>query len=253
MSYKADNTKSLTVSGTNTYTASNNMTSYISGDTILCIFTNANTGAATLNLNSLGAKAIQRNGSLALNSGDIQAGQPYWLTYNGTAYEIAGRVSTDWKPNSIPLGAINISGASFFINGGAGVYVSLDGSSDDVFFFNDSLSKDGNMYDGSDIALKLHCRLSSNGAVSDTVGLLLDYAIVKDGDNTTTTVTNVAQVNYDVSTEVADIMFDIQLTTMTGVADADTIMITVTRNSTGASADTYGGDFEIIGLEFVKV
>ena len=88
MSIKADNTKSLTVSGTDTYTSSNNFTSYNSGESILCIFTNANTGAATFNLNALGAKAIQKNGSTALASGDILAGQPYWLLYDGIDYQL---------------------------------------------------------------------------------------------------------------------------------------------------------------------
>jgi hypothetical protein len=92
MSYIQDNTKALTVSGTDTYTASNDMTSYNSGDSVLCIFTNANTGAATLNLNSLGAKAIQKNGSAALVSGDIAAGQAYWLSYDGTDFQIAGKI-----------------------------------------------------------------------------------------------------------------------------------------------------------------
>ena len=162
-------------------------------------------------------------------------------------------INSDWKPNSIPLGSLLASGASFFVNGGAGIYVSMSSTADDAVLFNDSLNKSGSTYDGSDLALILHCRIASNGTASDTVGLLLDYAIVKDGDNTTTTVTNVAQVDYDVSAEVQDIQFDIQLTTMTGVVGADSIMITVTRNSTGAGADSYGGNFEIIGLEFVKL
>jgi hypothetical protein len=252
MSYIKDNTKAITVSGTDTYTASNDMTSYNSGDSVLCIFTNANTGAATLNLNGLGAKAIQRNGGIALRSGDIKAGQPYWLLYDGTDFQITGRVSTDYKPNSVPLGSILVSGAAFFVNGGAGIYLSMSGATDDSFYFNDSLSKEGNTYDGSDLALKIHCRLSTNGTTSDTVGLILAYAFVKNGDNSTTTVTTESQVDYDVSTEVQDVEFNITLNTMTGVADAETIMVSVTRNSTGAGADAYGGNFEITALEFVK-
>lgn len=159
----------------------------------------------------------------------------------------------EWKPNSIPLGAVLTSGASFFINGGAGVYLSLSSAADDAFFFNDSLSKSGQDYDGSDLALILHCKISSNGGVGDDVGLLLDYAIIMDGDNVETTVTNVAQQDVDVSSEIQDEMFDIQLGTMTGVEGADTVMVSVTRNSTGAGADSYSGNFEVIGLEWKKL
>ena len=161
--------------------------------------------------------------------------------------------SSSWQPNSVPLGAVLTSGAAFFINGGAGTYLSLSGTADDSFYFNDYLSKANTAYDGSDLALVLHCRLSSNGVGGDDVGLLLDYAIVKNGDNSTTTVTNVAQVDYDVSTEIQDEEFDIQLSTMTGVVGAESIFISVTRNSTGAQADSYGGALEITGLNLVIV
>lgn len=161
-------------------------------------------------------------------------------------------INSEWRPNSIPLGALLTSGASFFLNGGAGVYLSMSGSADDSFFFNDSLNKSGSIYDGSSLAIKLHCRIETNGSGGDDVGLILDYGLFADGDNTTTS-TSVAQVNYDVSGEIADEMFDIVLPTMTGVVGADTIMISVTRNSTGAGADSYSGAFEIIGLEFIKL
>lgn len=85
-------TNSITIAGTDTYTGSSDIVAYGSGESILCIFTNANTGAATLNLNGLGAKAIQKNGSTALASGDILAGQPYWLLYDGTDYQIVGKI-----------------------------------------------------------------------------------------------------------------------------------------------------------------
>ena len=157
-----------------------------------------------------------------------------------------------WLPNSVPLGSVLPSGATFFINGGAGVYLSFSGTSDDAVYYNDSLTK-GLPYDGSDLAMKLHCRLSSNGVVGDTVGLIVDYAITKNGDNTTTTVTNIPQQNVDVSTELQDIEFDIVLGTMTGVLGGETLMFTLTRNSSGAGADTYAGNLEVIAMELIKV
>lgn len=162
-------------------------------------------------------------------------------------------IASEWKPNSVPLGSLLVSGASYFVNAGAGVYVSMSGSADDSLYFNDSLNKSGSTYDGSDLAIKLHCRISANGTGGDTVGLLLDYAILKNLDDTSTTVTNVAQVNYDVSTWVQDEMNDIVLTTMTGVVSADTLMVSITRNSTGAGADGFSGAFEVIGVEVLKM
>jgi len=162
-------------------------------------------------------------------------------------------IEDGWKPNSVPLGSVLSSGATFFVNGGAGVYLSFSGTADDSMLFNDSLSKGGNMYDGSDLKLKLHWRLSIDGGVGDTVGWIVDYAILKDGDNATTTITTIAQNNIDVSGELQDILFETTLGLMDGVANGEMIMLTLIRNSTGAGADSFSGNAEIIGLELVKV
>jgi len=53
-------------------------------------FTNANTGASTLNINSLGAKAIQKSNGSALSSGNIKTGQIAHLVYNGTVFQLLG-------------------------------------------------------------------------------------------------------------------------------------------------------------------
>lgn len=82
----------ITASGTDTYTASciSTPSSYSNGRLFLVLFTNANTGAATLNVNSLGAKAITKNGTVALVAGDIVAGAIYQLAYDGTQFQIVG-------------------------------------------------------------------------------------------------------------------------------------------------------------------
>ncbi|KQC03902.1 MAG: hypothetical protein APR55_06665 [Methanolinea sp. SDB] len=51
---------------------------------------NPNTGASTLNVNSLGAKALRKNGVDALAAGDIQAGQIVLVIYDGTYFQIIG-------------------------------------------------------------------------------------------------------------------------------------------------------------------
>lgn len=80
-----------TASGTNTYTASLSpaISAYVAGMDVTILFTNANSGASTLNLNSLGAKAIQLNGA-AVTSGEIPAGSTLTLVYDGTEFQIVG-------------------------------------------------------------------------------------------------------------------------------------------------------------------
>lgn len=96
----------IAVSGTNTYTASvyaytlGNETIY--SGVLLMKFTNANTGAATLQISSTGlggtAYAIKKNVSEALIAGDISAGEVLLLAFDGTNYQIIGR-----RSNGVPL------------------------------------------------------------------------------------------------------------------------------------------------------
>jgi hypothetical protein len=81
------------VSGTNTYTGAAGLGSYYYGLNIFASFTNANTGACTLNVNSLGAINIKKpgaGGTVDLSAGDIQAGQSYLLFYDGTEFIVTG-------------------------------------------------------------------------------------------------------------------------------------------------------------------
>lgn len=83
-----------TVSGTDTYTVSISVTglysgaeTYTAGDQFTLQFPNANTGAATININSEGAIAIEKEGG-ALSAGDLIAGGIYRVAYDGTAFQI---------------------------------------------------------------------------------------------------------------------------------------------------------------------
>jgi len=80
-----------TASGTNTYTVTiSGITSLTEGLSVKVKFTNANTGASTLNINGLGAKAIQKAGGTALSSGNIKAGQVCHLVYTGSVFQLLG-------------------------------------------------------------------------------------------------------------------------------------------------------------------
>ena len=77
--------------GTNTYTSTiAGITTLTEGFSIKIKFTNANTGASTLNINSLGAKSILKGNGSALSSGNIKAGQICNLVYNGLNFQLLG-------------------------------------------------------------------------------------------------------------------------------------------------------------------
>lgn len=80
------------VSGTDTITAtlSPTLTAYASGQMFKLIPANNNTGAVTLNINSLGAKAITKNGATALAADDLVAGVVYIVEYDGTQFQAIG-------------------------------------------------------------------------------------------------------------------------------------------------------------------
>lgn len=76
-----------TASGTNTYTATiaGFPAAYANGQRITITFTNANSGASTLNINGIGAAAIQDEAGVALSSGAITAAGTKDLVYNSGA------------------------------------------------------------------------------------------------------------------------------------------------------------------------
>lgn len=80
------------VSGTNTVTGSTAATSavsaYAAGQVFRFVAAGANTGAVTLNVNGLGAKAVTKRGATALAAGDIAAGSVVTVVYDGTQFQM---------------------------------------------------------------------------------------------------------------------------------------------------------------------
>lgn len=80
-----------TASGTDTYTATiTGVTAYTLHDIYEIIFTNANTGSSTININSLGAKTLKKSVSSNLAASDIAAGQTFIIVYDGTNFQVIG-------------------------------------------------------------------------------------------------------------------------------------------------------------------
>jgi hypothetical protein len=107
---QAGATTIATVSGTDTLTGSLNpaLTAYATGNLFSFVAAATNTGAATINLNSLGAKSITKAGSTALAAGDIVSGQLYLIEYDGTRFQLINPSTTT------PSGILPIA------NGGTG-------------------------------------------------------------------------------------------------------------------------------------
>lgn len=80
------------VSGTDTITAvaSPSIPAYAAGQRFAFVAAGANTGAVTLNINGLGAKAVTKNGATALVAGDIASGAAMLVQYDGTRFQDIG-------------------------------------------------------------------------------------------------------------------------------------------------------------------
>jgi len=108
-----------TASGTDTYTATiSGVTAYTNGDAYLIRFPNGNTSAATLNINSIGARSLYRNNDGALIGGDVWAGAEMLVIFNST---LNGFQCIGTSPNSLFSYVTNAE--SVTINKGQPVYV----------------------------------------------------------------------------------------------------------------------------------
>jgi hypothetical protein len=123
--------------GTSTYTASTGsanayimtpspaVSAYAAGQIYNFLANFGNTGAATLNVNSLGANNIYKvNGATALASGDIASGQLVTVAYDGTQFQMLSpvgnteifSVSDVTGSRSLNSGYTNSTGRNLFIN-----------------------------------------------------------------------------------------------------------------------------------------
>lgn len=80
----------LTISGVDALTGSLNpaLAAYTAGNAFYFVVASTNTGAMTINIDSLGVKDIRRAGSTALVAGDLVAGQTALIVYNGTNFQL---------------------------------------------------------------------------------------------------------------------------------------------------------------------
>ncbi len=88
-----------------TATATPAITAYAAGQVFRFVSSGANTTNVTINVNSLGAKAITKNGTTALAAGDIPSGAVVEIIYDGTRFQFIGVVA-----DRMPISSLNSEG-----------------------------------------------------------------------------------------------------------------------------------------------
>jgi len=103
----------VTAAGTDTITGTTSptLTAYATGNQFSFLVANTNTGAVTINVDALGAKAITRTGTTALVAGDMVAGQAVEIIYDGTRFQLVnGNSFTNVKVS----GTLAVTGVATF-------------------------------------------------------------------------------------------------------------------------------------------
>lgn len=100
-----------TIAGTNTITAqaTTTLTAYAPGQTFRFAPAGTNTGATTINIDTLGAKNIFYNGA-ALTGGEIPASGMVTVTYDGTQFNLTASAAAGSSPFSDAVAIVKNSG-----------------------------------------------------------------------------------------------------------------------------------------------
>ena len=142
----------VTTGSSNAYVvaATPTITSYGSGGYGLLIKASfTNTGPATINVDAVGAKAIQKPDGSALGSGDITSGGIYHLTYDGTQFQLVGEAAS--TSSQININALDIFSIKLddMADHSDNVLLTVDGFIDD---FQDGTTTNNTAIDISDNA-----------------------------------------------------------------------------------------------------
>lgn len=183
------------VSGTDTITANAPLTvaGYVAGQGFRFVAAASNTGAVTINISALGAKAITKTGATALNAGDIAIGGVYEIVYDGTQFQLIGArqgasvgalVVNARSSNTIfgtgDLGSMNQFTSTFTqtfsaaATVGAGWYIDVQNIGTGVITFDANSSEVFNTPSGGLTTINLYpgegYRIVCNGSSFDLVG-----------------------------------------------------------------------------------
>ncbi|MGH0371737.1 hypothetical protein NKY71_25280 [Sinorhizobium meliloti] len=95
-------------------------TAYVKGEIYRFFVDRANSGAATLNINALGAKAIIMPDGSALTASQIKAGRIIEVAYNGTSFVMIGHVDQNLKLGDVSANTLVLTTALAVAEGGTG-------------------------------------------------------------------------------------------------------------------------------------
>lgn len=145
----------LDASGTDAYaiTLVPALAAYVTGMTVVFKAGTANTGAATLNVNGLGAKTIKKQFNVDLSTGDIVSGQMVTVVYDGTNFELQSLPTTSGGGSWVKILAQTASSSATID------FTGLDSTYKTYAFVFDNLLPATNQVD-------LWVRTSTNGGVS---------------------------------------------------------------------------------------
>lgn len=101
------------------------LAAYVAGQSFDIEANFTNSGAATINVDTLGAKSITKNGTTALASGDITSGNIYRISYDGTQFQIIGFIGQPLDATLTAIAALSWSSGNPVIQFTAADTVSL--------------------------------------------------------------------------------------------------------------------------------
>jgi hypothetical protein len=160
------------VSGADTITGtmSPNLAAYATGQMFYFIAAGDNTGAVTLNIDSLGAKAVTRDGSVALAAGDLKSGEVVVVVYDGTRFQVVSQINSAGNvtfANVSITSALNVGGVAT-VSGGAtlngGVVINEPGADADTRIEGDT---DANLFFADASTDRVGLGTSSPGAKAE--------------------------------------------------------------------------------------
>ena len=130
---QAGGTTFLTAAGTDTITATAtpSLTAYATGNLFTFVVAVTNTGAVTLNIDGLGAKAVTRDGTTALAANDLVATEVVIVVYDGTRFQVLNpNAATNYRVSGTlgVTGVATMTAAPVFSSATASQAMFTDGS-----------------------------------------------------------------------------------------------------------------------------
>lgn len=191
--WKGDNDSTLDTGGSsNAYTLTPNGTysAYARGDSFLVEANHTNTGAATLNVSSLGAKAIVKPNGDALTAGEIVSGAAILVVYDGTNFQLVAGDTTSSSLSVTDLtasGTVDFAGATVDdlgtvttgdIDGGTVDGAVIGGNSAAAGTFTDLTASGTATLTGASVTVEAVSESSDFDQTADSV-LVLDNGVLK--------------------------------------------------------------------------